>query len=435
MTAMPRPLRILIHGINYAPGATGIPKYNAEFGAWFAARGHRVEALAAFPHYPRWRVDEAYRGRGRHVETIDGVRVHRVPVHLPDSGTVRARERIGLELQYSWRGLRFWIPRVLSRERFDVVFAVCPPLQAAVAPWIYGLLRDVPWVFHVQDLQVDAALALGMLSDRPNVRRALLGIERFLLQRASLVTTISGPMRRRLLERGLDPARVLELPNWADLDRVAPGPSENPFRRELGIPPTAVLAMAAGTMGEKHGLEAVLAAADRLRDRPDLAFAFVGDGSARARLESEARRLRLANVVFAPLQPVERLSEVLAAGDIHLILQRRGAADLVMPSKLTNIAAAGRPCVATADPGTALADAVSGHGLGVLARPEDPDALTDAIARLAADPAARARLGENARRFAETELSRGRILGRFEVVLVDGLVRRGLAGEPEAPLS
>lgn len=122
---------------------------------------------------------------------------------------------------------------------------------------------------------------------------------------------------------------------------------------------------------------------------------------------------------FLPVQPVEKLPEMLAAGDIHLVVQRRDAADLVMPSKLTNILAAGRPCVATVEPGTALAEGVQGHETGLTVPPEDPVALADAISKLAADAALCTRFGDNARAYAEKYLDRDAILSRFECRLED----------------
>ena len=122
---------------------------------------------------------------------------------------------------------------------------------------------------------------------------------------------------------------------------------------------------------------------------------------------------------FLPVHPVEKLPEMLAAVDIHLVVQRRDAADLVMPSKLTNILAAGRPCVATADPGTALAEVVAEHGAGLVTPSEDPAALAEAISTLAADAALCTRFGGNARAYAEKYLDRDAILSRFERQLDD----------------
>jgi colanic acid biosynthesis glycosyl transferase WcaI len=421
-------LRILIQGVDYAPWSTGVPKYTAELGAWLAARGHEVEAVAGLPYYPEWRVHPAYRGARFHREILDGVTVLRVPLRLPRGPQVGPRDRVWLETSFGLAAWRYWLPRLVAAATPDVVIAVCPPMQAALHPALHRWVRSVPWVLHVQDLQLDAALALGLLRGRL-LETVLRAVERRLLRSASAVSTISEPMRRRILDKGVPGDRVWVVPNWADLRHVRPLPRVNSFRRSLGIGDEAVLLMHAGAVGEKHGLELVIEAAARLRGREDLHFAIVGAGSAAGRLREATRTMGLGNVIFAPVQPVDRLPALLAAADIHLVVQRRVAADRVMPSKLANILAAGRPAIATAGPGTAVHDLVAGQRLGRVCEPEDAEALVRAIEALAASPSERAELGRRARLHAERFLDRDRILEGF-VGQLTGLIRR----EPGARL-
>jgi len=404
-------LRILVHALNYAPELTGSGRYTGEMAAWLAGRGHAVTVIAAPPHYPAWRIDPAWRGRGYLRERIEGVDVVRVPVRLPRGERVTAGGRIALETSFTLASLPPWL-RLLAGRRFDAVIAVCPPMQAGVLPWLYGVLRRVPWVFHVQDLQVDAALRLGMLDS--GFGRALYGIERFLLRRATRVSTITPAMRRRIADKAISDERLWLLPNWADLDRVRPLPAGNAFRGELRVAEDAVVVMYSGAMGEKQGLDVVLRAARQLRDEARIRFVLVGADRPRAPLERRAAEMGLGNVTFLPLQPADRLPEMLAAGDIHLVVQRAEAADLVMPSKLTNILAAGRPAIATAAPGSALHEAVEGHGTGVVTPPDDDASLAAAILDLAASAERRRQMGQNAREYAEETLDRDRILARFE---------------------
>lgn len=104
----------------------------------------------------------------------------------------------------------------------------------------------------------------------------------------------------------------------------------------------------AGNMGEKQGLELVLEAANRLQSCPDVTVLLVGDGAGKVRLVQLAADMGLRNVVFAPLQAYEDLPALLASADVHLVVQKRGVADVVLPSKLTNILAAGGTAVITA---------------------------------------------------------------------------------------
>jgi len=409
-------LRILVYGLNYAPWSTGIPKYTAELAAGLAARGHEVTAIAGLPHYPAWEVHPDYRGKGFHTEEIEGVRIQRTPILLPGKGPVGTARRILLESSFSWLSLRYWLPVLTGSRRFDVAVAVCPPTQSAALPWLCSLLRQLPWLLHVQDLQVDAAVQLGMLRAGA-AARLLLRAERALLRRATAISTVSEAMRKKITEKGVPPERVHHCPNWADLDAVRPGPRMNRFREMLQAGEDAIVLMCAGSMGEKHDLGLILEAAERLRGEERYRFVLVGDGSARPALERLARAKGLRQVRFLPPQPPQRVPEMLAAADVHLAPQKRRAADLVMPSRLANIFACGRPVIATADPGTAVCEAVEGAGAGLISPPGEAALLVAAIERLAGDPHLRARMGRRGRAHAETHLGKERVMREFETIL------------------
>lgn len=155
----------------------------------------------------------------------------------------------------------------------------------------------------------------------------------------------------------------------------------NALRSELGIPEGKTVVLYSGNMGEKQGLEIVMEAARLLMNEPNLQFVMCGTGAAFSRIFSIGKEIP--NIMWLPLQPVERLNELLAMGDIHLLPQRRDAADLVMPSKLLGIMASGRPVVATAESGTEISDCVAGRGISV--EPEDVEAFSMAIRRLVAN--------------------------------------------------
>jgi colanic acid biosynthesis glycosyl transferase WcaI len=136
-------------------------------------------------------------------------------------------------------------------------------------------------------------------------------------------------------------------PNWVDLAAITPAStaaSDNPYRQLLGIAPDKVVALYTGNMGAKQGLELMAQVAALLVGQPGIVFVLCGNGMGRAALVQSCANLP--NVFFLDLQPANRLSDLLAMADIHLLPQRADAADLVMPSKLIGMLVSGRPVLA-----------------------------------------------------------------------------------------
>ncbi|HEY0522736.1 MAG TPA: glycosyltransferase WbuB [Stellaceae bacterium] len=405
-------MKILVHGLNFSPELIGIGKYTGEMAAWFGQRGHDVRVVTAPPYYPDWKVFDGHRNRWSR-STLPGadVRIYRCPVWVPERQSGLKRLVHLLSFAASSTPVALW--QALS-WRPDVVIGIEPALFAApgslLAAWVSGARA---WL-HVQDLEIDAAFETGLLrGDR--LRRIATAAERLLNRRFDRVSSISNAMCDRLGSKGVDEARIRLVPNWIDAGTIYPLSSPSPMRRELAIPDAATVALYAGNMAEKQGIGILADVARRLAERPDIMFVFAGNGAARSRLE--AASAGLANVRFLPLQPAERLNDLLNLADIHLLPQRRGVADLVLPSKVTNMMASGRPVVAGAAPDTQLGRIAARCGLVV--EPEDAEAMAGAVAMLVGDAPMRAALGAAGRDIAVSEWSRDAVLGRFETWLAE----------------
>jgi len=284
----------------------------------------------------------------------------------------------------------------------------CAPQALLAARWSAARA----WL-HVQDFEVDAAFELGDIS-APHLRRWALALEQRLLSAFDRVSTISDRMADRLCEKGVDSSRRILFPNWVDTSEIYPLAGPSPFRKELGITESTVVALYSGSMGKKQGLDLLADVACRLSHRSDLRFVFCGDGSYQQTLFEKVKDL--SNVTLLPSQPSEQLNDLLNLADIHLLPQRADAADLVMPSKLTGMLASGRPVLATAPQGTQLASTV--RGLGIVVPPGDLDAFVSAILELTADKELRVMLGQEARKYALRHLDSLMILDQFEQSLL-----------------
>jgi colanic acid biosynthesis glycosyl transferase WcaI len=407
-------MKILIYGLNYAPELTGVGKYTAEMAESLQSQGHEVRVVCAPPYYPEWRIGEGFSAWRGSRETINGVRVWRAPLWVP--ARPNGLKRLVHLASFAVSSLpalalqAFWRP--------DVVMSIAPSLLNAPAALAFARITGARAWLHIQDFEVDAAFDLGLLKNARAARVAL-AVERALLRRFDVVSTISGKMIERAMSKGVASSSLFRLPNWVDISAIHPlGPSTR-LREELDIPDTAKVVLYSGNMGAKQGIEILAGAACALAERQDIVFVFCGNGATKVDLQSRCDKL--VNCRFIPLQPLDRLNELLNLADVHVLPQRGDAADLVMPSKLTGMFASGRAVIAMARPDTELFNAVVSRGVVVV--PESVEALIAAIEGLVADPERRAVLGAAGRVFAELNLSQAAVLARLDEKL------RSLNGE------
>lgn len=399
-------MKILILGLNYAPEKVGIAVYTTGMAEALVRKGHEVRVIAGRPYYPAWRIADGHNawtyGWGRE----NGVHITRVPHYIP--GKPNGIKRVLHHVSFALTSLFPTLFRAIS-FRPDVVLTVAPSSIAAPVARMAAAISGARSWLHVQDFEVEAAFATGLLGNEGRVAKAALAFERWVLTGFDRVTSISPQMCRRLVTKGVDQAKVGEFRNWADVGAIHPvAAGSSDYRAEWGIT-TPHVALYSGNIANKQGIEIVLEAAQKLKDRRDITFVVCGEGPNRANLMERARGLN--NIQFHDLQPKERLSELLGLASVHLLPQLAGAADLVLPSKMINMLASGRPIVATALPGSGIAMEV--QQCGIVTPPEDAEALAKGITTLIDDPDQAMRKGQSARERAESHWASDAILGRY----------------------
>tara|TARA_R100000900_G_scaffold24428_1_gene19280 strand:- start:71819 stop:72661 length:843 start_codon:yes stop_codon:yes gene_type:complete len=277
-------------------------------------------------------------------------------------------------------------------------------------------------VVHVQDYEVDAMF--GVIFDNSGsshhkngvIRRFIYGVESWLLCRFDRVSSISPDMIQRAIDKGVPEERIIFFPNWAELDYFLKAQRDSKLLVELGVGSKKRVVLYSGNIGEKQGLETLIEAAEQLQHRDDLVFLIVGEGAGKARIIAKTQALKLTNVVFAPLQPYERLPALLASADCHMVVQKRGVADAVLPSKLTNILAVGGNAVITADPDTSLGLLCAEFPeIAVLVEPESVEALVAGITLALDKPLP----NKVALAYAQEHLDKEQILRKFEHNLLE----------------
>jgi colanic acid biosynthesis glycosyl transferase WcaI len=398
--------RLLVCCVNYAPEILGTASYTRDLAEWFARRGWDVRVVTTYPYYPEWRRRPGDPRLGYRRERTGGVTVLRCPAWIPAVPT--GLRRLAHYASFAASSL----PVVLGSAawRPDFVLVVAPTLVSAPGALLAARLGGGRSWLHIQDYEVDVAVRLGLLP--PAGRAALKRAESRLLRWFDVVTSITEPMLAVARDLGVPAERLVLLPNWADLAAVRPLGRPSSFRATLEIPDDKPVVLYTGNLGRKQGVASIAYAARRSQEvGSPVVYVVSGDGADREALAAAAAAHGLGNLLMVPLQPdAEAFNELLNLADAHLIVQEAGVADLVMPSKLTNMLASGRPVVATAAMGTALAELVRSRDVGTVVEPGDAAAVAEAVDALMADGERRARQGDNARAFAEAFLDRDKLL-------------------------
>lgn len=365
--------------------------------------GIDVEVLTALPNYPAGRIFPGYQGRLSVREEIDGVPVHRTWVY---AGTGRS-PAVRLANYFSFTISSLFA--ALFCPRPDVLFVESQPLSLGIVALSLKMLRGVPYVYNVPDLQVDVARQMGFLRN-PRLLKLAWSFENRLLLGAACVATVTRSFMAHFAERGVPRERITFLPNGADTEFLRPRPPDPELLARWSLAGKKVFAYV-GTHAYYHGLDTLLDAATLLRGRRDIAFLLIGDGPERLRLRELARSRGLDNVVFgeSPYEEMDRLYSIAWAS--LALLRNLEVARGMRLSKIFPSLACGVPVI-YAGTGEA-AELLVEHGCGEAIEPENPAALADAIERLAADPSRREQFGRSGRQWVEAEYGWGAIVERW----------------------
>jgi colanic acid biosynthesis glycosyl transferase WcaI len=371
-------MRVIVWGINYAPEITGIAPHNVALCEFLQRERVAVEMITTFAYYPAWRKRPEDRLLLFRVDRINGVPVHRCWHFVPQR--VSAWKRIVHEATFIVTSTL----QALLLRRPDLYVIVSPPLLLGMAAWLVSTLKRAPYVFHVQDLQPDAAVGLGMLR-AGWFTRVLYWLEAFAYRHATRVSGISEEILNAFRAKGVPEAKLILFPNGAVLPDDSQIPARGRFRAKNGFAADEFLAIYAGNLGVKQGLNILLDTAEQLRGSDKIRIVICGDGAERAALEKSMEDRRLSNVSMLPLHFGLDYQELLADADVSLITQQSGSGNAFFPSKLLVTLAHGSPVVTVADDKSALARAVAEGRFGVNLRPGQADQLATTFRELAQD--------------------------------------------------
>ena len=386
----------------------------AELSRHWARMGHEVTVLTGFPNHPTGVVPEEWRSRFhrlRYTETVDGVRVVRTWLWpLPNR---KAHERIRNYASFCVSAA----VSGLALHKPDVIIATSPQLLVALSGWWLAWWKRVPFVFEVRDLWPESLAAVGAGSEGSLLHRTLGAIAGFLYGRADRIVVVSPAFKDHLIRYWNVPAAKISIvENGVETDLFRLDPAAMEVRKQLKLEDQFLICYI-GTMGNAHGLETLIAAAEELQTPlPGAMFLLIGEGAEKKRIVELAVARGLTNIHFLGQQPRERIPAYVSAADLCLVmLKKTELFKTVIPTKLLEYMACERPVIVAVD-GQAR-QIVKEAGAGAFVEPENSQALVEAILDLAEDPERRRQMGARGRQYIVNKFSREKTARDYIAVL------------------
>lgn len=403
-------MRILIYSYNYYPEPIGIAPLMVELAEGLVKRGHEVRVITAMPNYPERRIYEGYRGKLFSRTEENGVTVQRSFVWVkPRPGLI---DRILLD--GSFVVTSFF--QAVSGWRPDVILTTVPPLAGCMAVKLLNLLYRVPIVLNVQDILPDAAVGVGLLTNKTLIR-VFQFLERFAYRSATVISVITEAFEDNLRAKGVPAYKITIIPNWVDINFIRPLHKEDSYFWKAHNLQGKFVVMYSGNIALTQNLQTVVKAAVRLRHIPEIAFIIVGEEKAIAELQQDCLFYNADNILLVPFQTREQLPQMLAAADVNLVMQKGNVISFNMPSKIPLLLASGRAIIASVPLNGEAARVVSRSQGGLVIPPEDSKELAEAILSLYKDPQRLEELARVGRQFAVANYEFEQSLSRYEALL------------------
>lgn len=415
---MSSPLKLLVLCPHFEPDTAPTGVVMTRIVHELAELGHEIHVVTALPWYRKHEVESEWAQttwRTRTSATAWGSVTRLNPFAGDDKKNLwrRALGFVGFSIISVVAGLRAGRTSG-DRRRVNAVIAMSPPLTLGLSGWLIAQGRRAPLLFNIQDVFPDAAIETGAIKNSSVITLAR-WLEKISYRAARVVTVLSDDLRENINAKlpAAQSEKVLVISNFVDTKAIQPLGRMTQYRKDLGIDDRPVV-MYAGNVGFSQSLNLLI---DAAREFPGVAFVVNGSGAARATLELEATDVK--NVIFGDHQPSERLAEVLATADIHVVLLKKGLGNVSVPSKTYSIMASGRAIVAAIDLGTEVARLIEVAQCGVAVAPDDPIALIEALRKMLDNPSQIRQMGERARVFVEQVASPAAVAQRYAEVLHD----------------
>tara|TARA_B100000427_G_scaffold253476_1_gene216881 strand:+ start:456 stop:1691 length:1236 start_codon:yes stop_codon:yes gene_type:complete len=354
-------------------------------------QGHQIEVITSLPWYEKHEVENQWKGRLFRKEEKESLTVTRLHPFPQDKNKL-LRRLVGF-LAFSFLAL---IASVSKKGPFDAVIVISPPLTLGTVGKAAAVRHRCKLLLNLQDIFPDIAITLGKIKSRSSIK-VLEKYEKLTYSGTDSITVLSKDLEKNVnkkIESIKNPPQITVIPNFLISSSIKPQDRLTEYRKEHHLGEKFVV-MYAGNLGNSQSFELITDAAKKHEDRDDIVYVINGGGVMSSSLKQQANNLR--NLVVIGYQPIERLPEVLATADLHLVPLRTGLGGMSVPSKIYSVFAAGRPVIASVDPGTEIERIVVESEGGIVLPPDDFESFISAVEKLIEDSEMLKEMGHKAR--------------------------------------
>lgn len=393
--------RILIIGINYFPEDSAIGLYSTEKAEYLVSKGFDVTVITGFPYYPQWEIRDDYKSKPYLVkETINGVKVFRSKQYVPKDPTFIKRI---IHLTSFTFGNFINLFRV---NKPDIVISIVPFTTSALLGWfIKKRYKSKHWV-HIQDFEFDAAIDSGLLTGNKKVVIDLLqSIEKFVLSKADIVSTISFGMIAKLKQKSK--TNTFYLTNWIDTTKF----SSNKIKSHRYLESNAFKILYSGNIGAKQDWGFFIEFLNHVKSIDNVEVIVVGEGAEKDSLLSKIKHHSI--VKHYNLVPYEELPSLLSSADLHILFQKTDVIDTVMPSKILGMMASAKPSIVTGNLKSEVATVFKESQGGFYFDDTEMETIIQKIRILKNDKKHSQNIGLNAMDYVNRKFSKTEVLDNF----------------------
>lgn len=405
-------MKLLVSSMTFAPDHSGIALYATDFATYAAEQGHDVTVVTGFSWYPKWAKAPEDRRKLFQTDSYKGTKVLRGYLYVPKR--VSTITRIVQEISF----ILFAFANFLRAGKQDAIVIFTTPINLGVVGALFKKIWGAKLLINVQDLQLDAAKSLGMLSKLPIVD-VMNRIEKYSYNKSSLVTSISSGMIRLISAKGVEEKNIYLWPNWINVAEAHSKGVKGDFRKKFPAYGDKIIIGYAGNVGVKQGLSVLVDLAGKFEQHSELVFLIIGQGGDVDNLKEYAQQVKAKNLHFIDFLSQEDYFNFLTDASIIFISQKKDSGDVYFPSKLLGIMAKEKLVFVAADADSEVYKVIAGNQLGVAADYGATDLLANQLRQYLSDAASFEAYKHNAYQYVQQfdrEYVLSNVLNRLETL-------------------